>query len=216
MDETKFLLALYAETDYEQVDNIFLESYKRGIPVKSIKDDYEGGSESLLSECSAVLFVISRASLSSPSLSSYIQQAAQQNKHIIPYFLDDPDELQISRSLFLLMDGSATIPACDYADDSALVQRVLSELKPYFPEAFEPKKKKKPPVLSFLATAALCVMIVLTYIFWIRPSNQEKMLTHVRQSTAIIYVADEDQNYSSGTGFFLDTKGTNLPVYKCT
>lgn len=209
MDGSNYLFAIYDEADYEQVDDIFLELYKRGIPVKSAKDNYEGGLESLISECTAVMFVISRASLASGNIGFHIQLAEQQNKHIIPYFLDDPEEVTLPKSLLLKMDGSATIPACDYADNGALVQRVLSELKPYFPEVFDPsRKKKKSPVLPFLTTAVLCVAIVLSYFLWIRPANHEKMLNHVRQSTVFIYASLDEETASSGSGFFVDAYGT--------
>lgn len=214
MDGSNFLFAIYDEADYEQIDDIFLELYKHGIPVKSAKDNYPGGLESLASDCTAVLFVISRTSLASGNIGFHIQLAEQQNKHIIPYFLDDPDEINIPRSLYLKMDGSASIPASDYADNTALVQRALDELKPYFPEVFDPsKKKKKSPVLPFLTTAVLCVAIVLSYFLWIRPSNHEKMLAHVRQSTVFIYASHDDETASTGSGFFVDATGTVATNY---
>lgn len=209
MDGSNFLFAIYDEADYEQIDDIFLELYKHGIPVKSAKDNYPGGLESLASDCTAVLFVISRNSLASGNIGFHIQLAEQQNKHIIPYFLDDPEEISVPRDLYLKMDGSATIPACDYADNGSLVQRALDELKPYFPEVFAPaKKKKKSPVLSLLTTVVLCAAIILSYFLWIRPSNQEKMLDHVRQATVFIYVEHDAQTASTGSGFFVDSSGT--------
>ncbi len=215
MDENNYLLALYDEADYEQIDDIFLELYKRGIPVKSVKDNYTGGLESLVSDATAVLFVISPASFDSRTINYHIQLAEQHNKHIIPYFLCEPDEVNISKSLYLKMDGSATIPACDYADNNALVARALSELKPYFPEVFEPKKKKKKsPIPAFFVAAALCFAAILMYLLWLKPANTEKMLTYVRQSTAIIYaVEDSMASYSTGSGFFIDEKGTLATNY---
>lgn len=161
------------------------------------------------------MLVISQASLNSRTIDYHIQLAEQQNKHIIPYFLDDPEEITIPKSLYLKMDGSAAIPACDYADNNALVQRALDELKPYFPDVFDTKKKKKKsPVLTFLGTAALCLAVVLSYFLWIKPANTEKMLAHVRQSTVIIYATDEAaEQYSSGSGFFINTNGTIATNY---
>lgn len=216
MDETKYLLALYDNADYEQVDDIFLELYKNGIPVKSTKDNYVGGVESLIAQSSAVLLVLSPASLASQSIGYHIQLAEQFNKHIIPYILADPaEEMEIPKDLFLKMDGSATIPAYEYAVHSALVQRALSELRPYFPQAFAPKKKKRRTSLSaILGTIVLCLAVITSYFAWIKPANTEKVLTHVKQSTVIIYTSDEAmENYSSGSGFFISDNGTIATNY---
>jgi len=216
MNETKYLLALYADADYEQVDDIFLELYKNGIPVKSTKDNYVGGVEALIADSAAVLFVMSPASLASGNIGYHIQLAEQFNKHIIPYILADPaEEMEVPKELFMKMDGSATIPAYEYAVNSALVQRALSELKPYFPENFAPKpKKKRFSFAAVLGTIVICFAVLLSYFAWIKPANTEKVLTHVRHATVIIYATDEAmENYTSGSGFFIDANGTIATNY---
>lgn len=208
MDETKFLLAIYDESDYEQIDDIFLEFYKRGISVKSIKDDYDGGSDSLFRDSTAVLLVISKTSLASRTINHYIHLAEQYNKHIIPYLLDDPEEINVPNSLYLKMDGSATIPAYEYAVYDTLVQRALDELKPYFTEAFEAKKKRKSSLPAIFAAAALCLVVILSYFLWIKPANTEKVIAQVRRSTVLIHPTDDDLLIlGSGSGFFISETG---------
>ena len=214
MDETKYLFVTYSENDYEQIDNIFLELYKRGIAVKATKDDSETDIDSIICNASAVMFVISPSSLYSRSIQHHIQLAEQYNKHIIPYFLCSPEEVSLPSSFLLKMDGSATIPAYEYAEEASLVQRTLDELRPYFPEAFEPPKKKKTPLAAILGAVAVCSVLLLTYFFLIQPLRQEKIIENVRNATVQIYVLNEnDENASTGSGFFINSTGTIATNY---
>lgn len=208
MDETKYLFVAYSESDYEQIDNIFLELYKNGIAVKSAKDSHDTAIDSIICDASAVMFVISPDSLNSRTVQQHLQVAELNNKHIIPYFLCPPEEVQLPSSFYLKMDGSATIPAYEYADEGALVRRALSEIKPYFPEVFEPKKKKKSPIVPLACTLSICVIGLLAYFLWLQPMQQEKVLTHVRNSTVQIYNLDKDaDSYNTGSGFFINNSG---------
>lgn len=208
-ESTKYLFVTYSESDYESVDNIFLELYKRGIAIKAAKDTTPTDIVATISNASAILLVISPASMISPTIQYHLQLAEQFNKHIIPYFICKPEEAKIPTAFYLKLNGSATIPAYEYPTESELVGKALEELAPYFPEVFAPSKKRKPsPLITALSICLLCCAIMFSYILWIQPMTQEKNLAKVKDATVLIYSTDENtEAYSSGSGFFIDSNG---------
>ena len=215
MNKQKYLFACYSESDYEDVDNIFLDLFKHGIPIKDGKDCSALEIDTVISESEAILLVISPQSMESGTISYQLQLAEQYNKHIIPYFLYSPEEVKIPSSFYMKMDGSASIPAYEYAVESALVQRALSELKPYFPEAFEDKKTiKNAPLFAAFCGIVACFLIFVGYFSVIKPKSQEKMMEHLRNSTVLIYnyMGNDIEevttdSFSSGSGFFVNENG---------
>ena len=216
MEDSKYLFALYAQEDYEQVDDIFLELFKKGISVKSLKDAPKEGVKKAISGSSAVLFVISRISTSSQTLMYYVQFAKSMNKHIVPYLLEPPDSAGITRSILMNMDESASIPAYEYAVESELAERAYEELKLYFPEGSSQKKSKGLTLKECLIIVAVLIGCVLGYKFYWIPKQQAQVLENIRNSTVMIYAADivlnesgeqKIQLYSQGSGFIIDDKG---------
>ena len=211
METQKYLFTCYSESDYEDVDNIFLELFKHGIPNKSGKDRTSNEIDSLVSESEAVLLVISPNSMESRTVNYYLQLAEQYNKHIIPYFLYSPDTVMVPSSFYMKMDGSATSPAYEYADETSLIKRTLNELKPYFPDAFEEKKpRKKAPVIAVSCGILACILIIVGYFSIIKPRNHEKMIEHLSNATVLIYNQQDNNGEDrlfSGSGFFVNEKG---------
>jgi len=214
MDE-KYLYVAYSETDYESVDNILLEVYKRGIAIKSAKDFAAEDLESGIANATAFLFVISPESIYSKQLQHYFHLAEQFNLHILPYFLLPPEETPLFQNFFMRVDGCATIPAYEYAEERALVQRTMEELLPYFPDNTEPKKKKSSHTKTILVAALAGVAVLVSYFLWFQPAHREKVLNNTRLSTVyILNVIDEEAgDYGTGSGFFIDEDGTIATNY---
>lgn len=219
MSSSRYLFVAYCDADYESVDNIFLDLYKKGIEVKDPKDYSATDTEYLISEAEAVLYVISPYSVSSSRIQNYLQLADQSNKHIIPYYLCSPEEAGIPRSMLMQMDGSASIPAYEYSSTESLAKRAYEEISPYFADASATQKSKKKPVLTVAAVAFILIAVFAIYSAWVTPAKQEKMLQHVKNSTVQIYAVggdleaylegDEDSITYAGTGsgFFISTEG---------
>ena len=168
MDTSKFLYVLYAENDYESIDNIFLEMFKAGIPIKAEKDIDKNDPDVLehtVQSCTAIMLVLSREFFAAKDFHRYLMLADQYNKHIIPYYLEDPAEegFTIPTSLYANMNGSAAIPAYEYALEDELVKRVIDELREYFPEEVpeEPVKSKRSPWPFIACGAILCLSLIL-------------------------------------------------------
>lgn len=225
MSQPSYLFVAYAEEDYEQVDNIFLEIYKRGIPIRDAKDVSEFETENIVAEARAVLFVITPASIASQRVSYYLKLAEQYDKHIIPYYLCDPNEFYVPRDLLMIMDGAAAIPAYEYATEDSLMERVIFEVRPYFAERFAPKKKKRSPLPLIVATVLICAVLVFSYFVWIVPARQEKAIQRVKNATVEIVsvtldlsALDDDEKSlieygGTGSGFFIDSEGTIATNY---
>ena len=143
MKKESYLFVTYCDSDYEQVDNIFLELYKQNIPVKSAKDAEQSNLSTLIENATAVMMVLSPSAMDSKNVRRSIELTKASDKHLIPYFLCTPDTLDLPSELCMLLNGAAAIPAYEYDKEEALIARTLEELRPYFPDEAELKKKAK-------------------------------------------------------------------------
>lgn len=208
MDGAKYLFVAYSEADYEEIDNILLELYKRGMPVKAEKDIEPAELDTVICEATAVMFVISHNSVVSKDIAYQIELALQFHKSIIPYYLCEPEHVNLPRNLFGKMDGSATIPAYEYALEENLVHRVIDEVRPYFPEVFMRRKKQASlgPILGVCVIICTCI---LAYFLWVQPKVQENAILEVRNATVQIYAVEDEEveSYDTGSGFFVSESG---------
>lgn len=211
MEKQKYLYAIYDTSDYERVDNIFLELYKNNIPVKSANDTNQSEMNNFMFQSEAVLLVISPAALQSPFVVQQIQIAAQMDKHIIPYYVYDTQSMNVPADLFTIMDGSAAIPAYQYAYEKQLVERAVYELRTYFPI----HKGKSLRWLWASGAMALLMLIVIGIIGMLtKPESEEHILDRVRNATGLIYNVNEDDTEGyTGSGFFISKSGLMATNY---
>ena len=211
MEKQKYLYAIYDTSDYERVDNIFLELYKNNIPVKSASDTSQSEMNNFMLQSEAVLLVISPAALQSPFVVQQVQMAAQLDKHIIPYYVFDTQSMNIPADLLAIMDGSAAIPAYQYANEKQLVERAVYELRTYFPIQ---KRRYLRGLLASFAMALLILLVIGIVGMQIEPESEEHILEHVRNATGLIYNVngDETEGYS-GSGFFISNSGLMATNY---
>lgn len=230
MKKESYLFVTYCDSDYEQVDNIFLELYKQNIPVKSAKDVKQSDLSTFIENATAVMMVLSPSALDSESVRMHIELAKKSDKHLIPYFLCAPDTLDLPSELCMLLNGAAAIPAYEYDNEEALSARALAELRPYFPDESESKKKAKKVRNRTIISTVLLVFAILVLLGSLpdesKPQTESEPQTksethtetmsdsssdlfdHLRQSTVYVLTTDEDvYSISSGSGFFFNSEG---------
>lgn len=224
MKKESYLFVTYCDSDYEQVDNIFLELFKQNIPVKSAKDGNPSNLPALIDNATAVLVVLSPSALDSEAVRQHMELAEKSDKHLIPYFLCAPDTLDLPNTFCMLLNGAATIPAYEYDNEEALSARALEELRPYFPDMSEWKKKAKKArtrTIVFTVFLVLAILVLLgslpeeseaptkseTHTETMSNSSSD-LFDHLRQSTVLILTTDEDINtICTGSGFFFNADG---------
>lgn len=232
MKKESYLFVTYCDSDYEQIDNIFLELYKQNIPVKAAKDVEQSNLSTLIENATAVMMVLSPSALDSESVRMHIELAKKSDKHLIPYFLCAPDTLDLPSELCMLLNGAAAIPAYEYDNEEALSARALEELRPYFPDMSELKKKVRKTRKRAIVSTVFLVLAILALLGSLpeesepqaktelqpkteaqsktepRPDNSSELFTHLRQSTVLILTTDEDVNsICTGSGFFFNSEG---------
>ena len=172
MKKESYLFVTYCDSDYEQVDNIFLELYKQNIPVKSAKDAEQSELSTLIENATAVMMVLSPSALDSKNVRRSIELTKASDKHLIPYFLCAPDTLDLPNELCMLLNGAAAIPAYEYHKEEDLVARTIAELRPYFPDEAELKKKAKKARNRTIISTVL-VVFALLFILGSLPEESE-------------------------------------------
>lgn len=230
MKKESYLFVTYCDSDYEQVDNIFLELYKQNIPVKSAKDVKQSDLSTFIENATAVMMVLSPSALDSESVRMHIELAKKSDKHLIPYFLCAPDTLDLPSELCMLLNGAAAIPAYEYDNEETLSARALEELRPYFPDESESKKKAKKARNRTIVSTVLIVLAILVLLGSLpdesKPQTETEPQTksethtetmsdsssdlfdHLRQSTVYVLTTDEDiYSICSGSGFFFNSEG---------
>ncbi len=220
MKKESYLFVTYCDSDYEQVDNIFLELYKQNIPVKSAKDAEQSNLSTLIENATAVMMVLSPSAMDSKNVRRSIELTKASDKHLIPYFLCTPDTLDLPSELCMLLNGAAAIPAYEYDKEEALIARTLEELRPYFPDTSELKKKAKKARNRTIVSTVLIVIALLALLGALpeetepptktvaQSDNPSELFDHLRQSTVFILTTDEDiYSICTGSGFFINSEG---------
>lgn len=197
------LHAIFAKDDYERIDNILLDLFQCGFQFTDVLDnsrtDYV---EDLIANSKAVIVFISARSLQDVSVANQIKLADQFEKQIIPFFLDDPDELSIPNALLLLFDGTSRINAYEYAENKAMIDSAKREIGKFFVV----KNKKMSKTVRILSSAAAVLLIVFAVGMFSTMHSKSNAVEHLQSATVKVICLGEanDENAGSqGSGFII-------------
>lgn len=206
MADNPYIYSIYAKEDFPKIDNILLGLYKKGIASKSLEDATSVGPEKLIAESKLVLLVISENLYGDEVALKQLSLAEKADSHIVPYFLENADNLSLPLTLWRQIDGSASIPAYTYSAEKDILERAFSEISPFLENTA--KSGKRAGRFFFLgALAIICFTIIAVRFF--KPKNEDLTLDvkRIQDSVVSVYTVDESGELFMNTGFFVNSHG---------